>query len=56
MVKQKLKEELRGAVISTGAWIVLIGLLPGVEDLYLKLISSMFLGVILIAVGVFWLK
>lgn len=53
---QKYKEEIKGAIVSTGVWIIILGLFPSIHNWYSDINSSLFIGIALVALGVFWLE
>lgn len=54
-METKYKEQIKGAVLSTGVWIVLLGLSPKLDIWYSSFNNSIFIGAGLIAIGWFLL-
>jgi len=52
---EKYKKEIKGAVISTGIWITVLGIFPGLHNWYSDVNGQIFVGIGLLALGWFWL-
>ena len=51
----KYKEQIKGAILSTGIWIIILNLFPSVYNWYLNVNSSIMIGIGLALVAlVFW--
>lgn len=50
----KYKEEIKGALISTGIVIVILSLFPSIHEWYSHVNSSITAGLLLLLIGVFW--
>jgi len=50
----KYKEEIKGALIATGMWAIIMNLFPTIGTIYNSFTASIPLALLAIAIGVFW--